>query len=70
MRDCGLDDACICSLAKGIKHCKLKKLDLRDNDFVTREVTELRHVLKDHPTLVIEMPTYQSLSRVSSKRIR
>ena len=60
LRVCGLDDDAICSLAKGLEHSKLKKLDLRGNDFTTRGATELDRVLKDHPTLtkeMVEMPS-------------
>eukprot|EP00731_Ephydatia_muelleri_P002943 Em0001g2943a len=53
--NCYLDDDAICSLAKGLEHCKLKKLDLRINNFTTRGVTELSHVLKNHPTLIEKM---------------
>ncbi|KAL5503493.1 hypothetical protein EMCRGX_G010450 [Ephydatia muelleri] len=54
-RECGLNDNAIYTLAKGLKHSKLKKLDLRDNHFTSRGATELDHVLKDHPTLTKEM---------------
>eukprot|EP00731_Ephydatia_muelleri_P002940 Em0001g2940a len=54
---CGLDDDAIYSLAKGLEHCKLKKLDLWNNDFTMRGVTELSHVLENHPTLTKEMVT-------------
>ena len=52
---CGLDDAAICLLAKGLEHCKLKELDLSFNEVTMRGVTELSHVLKNHPTLTNEM---------------
>eukprot|EP00731_Ephydatia_muelleri_P002935 Em0001g2935a len=52
---CGLDDDAICSLAKGLEHCKLRELDLSFNKFTMRGVTELSHVLKNHPTLIKKM---------------
>eukprot|EP00731_Ephydatia_muelleri_P002922 Em0001g2922a len=57
LRWSGLDDDAICSLAKGLEHCQLKKLDLWINDFTMRGITELFHVLKNHPTLTKEMVT-------------
>ena len=53
---CGLNDHAVCSLARGLKHCKLKKLDLDDNNFTERGASELHDVLKDHPTLAVQMP--------------
>ena len=55
---CGLDDDAMCSLARGLKHCKLKKLNLSGNPFTKRGASELYEVLKGHPTLkkeVVEM---------------
>ena len=49
------DDDDICSLAKGLEHFKLKKLDLWGNHFTTRGATALYCVLKNHPTLTKEM---------------
>ena len=52
---CGLDDDddAICSLAKGLQHSKLKKLNLVGNRITIRGFTELDRVLKDHPTLLV-----------------
>ena len=52
---CGLNDDAICSLARGLKHCRLKKLDLRYNYFTQKGIDELYDVLNDHPTLTKEM---------------
>ncbi|KAL5503490.1 hypothetical protein EMCRGX_G010447 [Ephydatia muelleri] len=46
LRECGLDDGAIYSLAKGLEHSKLKKLDLGGNHFTTRGDIELDRVLK------------------------
>ena len=51
---CDLNDDAICSLAKGLEHCKLKKLNLDDNYFTTRGNNELSRVLENHPTLTKE----------------
>ncbi|KAL5503431.1 hypothetical protein EMCRGX_G010382 [Ephydatia muelleri] len=55
LRECGLDDGAIYSLAKGLEHSKLKKLGLGGNHFTTRGAIELDHVLQYHPTLTKEM---------------
>ena len=52
---CRLNDDAICSLAKGLEHCKLKKLNLDDNDFTRRGTYDLSRVLENHPTLTKEM---------------
>lgn len=52
---CRLNDDAVPSLARGIKHSRLKKLDLRGNHFTQKGIDELYDVLNDHPTLTKEM---------------
>lgn len=56
MRACSLHDDAIRSLARVLEYTKLKTLNLEDNDFTTIVGTELLRVVKDHPTLTVEMP--------------
>ena len=48
---CGLRDEAIVELCGGLKWCKLKTLDLRDNPFGDQGAKALADVVKDHPTL-------------------
>ena len=51
---CHLSDDDICSLARGLKHSRLKKLDLWRN-YTQKGTDKLYDVLKDHPILTKEM---------------
>ena len=53
LQGCGLDDDTICSLAKDLMHCKLKKLDLSQNDVTERGADELNNVRNICPSLTI-----------------
>ena len=55
LRVCDLNDDAVCSLARGLKHSRLKDLDLRYNCFTKKGIDELYDVLNDHPTLTKEM---------------
>ena len=59
---CGLNDDAICSLARGLKHSRLKELYLQGNKFTQKGIDELYDVLNDHPTLSKEM-VYMSHQR-------
>ena len=51
LQRCGLCDEAICELCRGLKHCKLKKLDLEGNPFGEQGIKSLADVLKDNPSL-------------------
>ena len=46
-----MNDDAICSLAKGLEHCKLKELYLGGNQFSKIGVAELSRALTNHPTV-------------------